>query len=144
LFSSPAGAPNPATLLSEIVNGSDPQVYFTLGSLEPTQSGYQTNATTQRTSFSLQNGTVQSTGVVNNVVVTFNYSPVAPFNSGSVISNAVTVLHELGHVYEDLYGLGSTLLVNDSQDTQGSARQSANASASNSKLVQTNCFPGGK
>jgi hypothetical protein len=66
----------------------------------------------------------------------FNLDPDAPFNSGSVNSDAVTILHELGHIYEDLYGLGSTLLVDDSNGNTA-------ASQYNTNLVSKNCFPGG-
>jgi hypothetical protein len=103
-----------------------------------------TNAITQPTSYAMQNGPVTPTGVANKAVVVFNYDPNAPFNKGTTIDNAVTVLHELGHVYELLYGFGSTFLVNDSVNVQGSQQQSAAASAFNTNLVKTNCFPGAK
>ncbi|HLG96091.1 MAG TPA: hypothetical protein VKX49_07250 [Bryobacteraceae bacterium] len=101
------------------------------------------NAITEVTSFSLQNSGVVFTGIGGfGTVTAFNFAPGAPFNSASVTDNAITVLHELGHIYEFLFGPGSTFLVNDSEAVQGSAAQSAAASAYNTKLVKANCFPG--
>ena len=77
-------------------------------------------------------GTVGFTGVADNAVVVFNSNPGVAFNSGTVTDNATTLLHELGHVYEFLFGLGSTFLVDD----DGSDK----ASAFNTEIVQANCF----
>ncbi len=143
LFNLDPSAPDPTTLLSQASEGKNPQVYFTEGFILSQSSGTMTNATTQMTSYSLQNGTITYTGVANKTVVVFNYDPNAPFNTGSTTDAAVTVLHELGHVYEFLYGLGSTFLVNDSIDAQGSKEQANAASAYNTQLVKANCFPGG-
>jgi len=141
LFNLDPNAPSPAALLAAIQSGSDPHAFFTEENLPPLGPGLQTNAITQPTSYSSQNGTLVSTGKVTGVETVFNWSPSAPFNTASVIANAITVLHELGHIYEALYGMGSTLLVNDSSSAQGSANAAA-ASAFNTSLVQVNCFPG--
>ncbi len=136
LFNLDPNAPTPAALLALIANGNDPQAYFTEEYIPQASPNTMTNAITGRTPWSMQNGTVTYVGYAQNqVVVAFNFDPSAPFNSGSVTYDATTVLHELGHVYEALYGLGSTLLVNDAGSTA--------ASAYNDKLVEANCFPGG-
>jgi hypothetical protein len=54
------------------------------------------------------------------------------FVTGSTQSQAVTLLHELGHAYDDMYGPASTLIVSDA----GSTAQSM----ANTALVQKNCF----
>jgi|HubBroStandDraft_6_1064221.scaffolds.fasta_scaffold95174_4 hypothetical protein len=141
LFSLDSNAPTPIALLAQIASGNDPQAYFTEEFLNPLIPNTSVNAVTQVTSYSMQNGALVNTGVANNAVVAFNYYP-GTFNGAGVTANAITVLHELGHVYELLYGLGSTLLVNDSISVQGN--QAAAASAFNTQLVKTNCFPGGR
>jgi hypothetical protein len=121
------------------------EMYFTeaLFPPDPSNAGYAVNAITQRTGFGITGGTVNFIGYQQARVVTaFNFLPGAPFNSASVTSNAIAVLHEVGHIYEDLYGPGSTLLVNDSVQAQGSIAGSDSASAYNTKLVQANCFLG--
>jgi hypothetical protein len=142
LFEINSSAPNPLVLLAQIASNNDPQVYFTEAYLTPIAPGLATNAITQVTSYSMQNGAPVSTGVANNLVVGFNYTP-GTFNGAGVTANAVTVLHELGHVYEYLYGLGSTLLVDDSLPAWGNnVQQAAAASAFNTSLVKSKCFPG--
>jgi RHS repeat-associated protein len=141
LFDLDPNAPAPAALLAQIASGNDPQAYFTEEYIPQPGPNTATNAQTQATSYSIQNGQVTNTGTANNVVVVFNDNPAAPFNTGSVTASAITVLHELGHVYELLYGLGSTNLVNDSIAAQGSVANSNAASAFNTAMVQTNCFP---
>jgi hypothetical protein len=141
LFEVNSSVPNPLTLLGLIASNNDPQVYFTVAPLAGIAPGYATNAITQVTSYSMQNGALVNTGVANNAVVAFNYTP-GTFNGAGVTANAITLLHELGHVYELLYGLGSTLLVDDSVGAQGSVQQAAAASKYNTSLVKANCFPG--
>jgi RHS repeat-associated protein len=143
LFNVGGGGPSPSALLQEIASGSDPQAYFTEGFIG--QSGPNTfiNAQTGVTPWSLQGNEITNTGIGNyGVVVEFNIFPGTPFNTGTVTANATTILHELGHIYELLYGLGSTFLVNDTMENQGSAAQAIAASKYNTLLVQTNCFPG--
>jgi hypothetical protein len=57
------------------------------------------------------------------------------------LRTAITVLHELGHVYGYPYGAGSTSLVNDSIAAQGTLAKATAASMANTALVQQNCFP---
>jgi hypothetical protein len=144
LFNLDPNAPGPAALLASIASGEDPQAYFTEEFIgpDPNNPNAVVNAETMPTSYSLQNGQITSTGVANKVVVAFNFWPGAPFNTGTPTADAITVLHELGHLEELLYGMGSTLLVNDSVEAQGSIAASNAASAFNTKLVQANCSPG--
>jgi RHS repeat-associated protein len=136
LFNLDPNAPDPAILLSQIANNQNDSVYFT-ESYFPNTGNLATNAVTQKTAFSMQNGSLVNVGYGGtNYLVAFNVNPSAPFNSGSVNSDAVTILHELGHIYEDLYGLGSTLLIDDSNGNTA-------ASQYNTALVSKNCFPGG-
>jgi hypothetical protein len=116
-------------------------VYFT-EEFFAQDNGQIANAITMRTSYPFDGTTTQPTSAVNNLVVAFNFNPAAPFNSGSVVDNAITMLHELGHIYDFGIGPGPTLLVDDSIEAQGSAAASAAASAFNTKLIQANCFPG--
>jgi hypothetical protein len=144
LFNVGGKGPDPVSLLQSMFNQTNPNVYVTetyLGS-QVTSNGSTgiANAVTGPTTWSMVNGGLVNTGQYGQVYVAFNLNPSAPFNSGSVGCDMTTVLHELGHVYEDLYGLGSTLLVNDA-DANGNPI--AAASAFNDSLVNANCPPPG-
>lgn len=82
---------------------------------------------------------------VNNNAVLTNLAWVASGNNGQGNLVTANILTDT----ENRYGLKSgsltpvTFLANDSQAEQGSAQQSADASAFNTNLVMTNCFPGG-
>ena len=146
LFGLDSNAPSPLALLNSIATGINPSAYFTENFYgpDPSNPNHVVNAITQRTAYSLQNGVLTNVGYqTTQVVVAFNYYPGAPFNAGTITADATTVLHELGHVYEALYGPGSTYLVDDSAQAQGSIQQANAASAFNTQLVQTNCFHGG-
>ena len=139
-----AAVPDPATLLAIIASGHSGEVYLTFGDLGPPKHGTATNAVTRPTGYAMEpDGTVGFTGVADKSVVVFNSNPGVPFNSGTVTDNATTLLHELGHVYENLFGMGTTLLVDDSSQTQGSDEMVTLASGINTKMVQANCFPTG-
>jgi len=128
-----ANVPDPQTLLAGIMSGLDGKAYFTFGDLGPPVNGWGKNAITMNTGYAMDpDGTVGFTGVANKVVVVFNSNRGVAFNNGNVTDNATTLLHELGHVYESLYGLGSTYLVDDDG--------SRNASTVNTKWIQANCF----
>jgi hypothetical protein len=45
--------------------------------------------------------------------ITINTDPAAPFNSATTRANAHTILHELGHVYTSVPGLGTSAIVLD-------------------------------
>ena len=98
------------------------------------------NALTGGTMWSFVNGSLVNVGHYGQVYVAFNYNPSAPFNTGSVGYDMTTVLHELGHVYSDLYGPDSTKIVND---TDSNNNPIAALSASNDNLVNANCPPPG-
>ena len=120
-----------------MASGDNSSAYFTETFLppDPDHPTLSTNAFTQRTGWSMQNGDLANVGFGSNqYVVALNFLPTTPFNNGTVNDNAVTILHELGHVYEGLYGLGSTMLVNDIDNPA--------ASAYNTALVQANCSGG--
>ena len=131
LYNLQGNAPNPATLLSEIASGLFAGAYFTVGDTDP-----DANAETIRTAYSMgPDGTVGWTGVVSSAVTIFSYDPSTPFNNGSIIANAETILHELGHIYEYLYGPSSTMIDDDSGDNVALSRQ-------NTMLVSAVCFGG--
>ncbi len=66
------------------------------------------------------------------VVITLNNtSQAASFVSGTAYDQAITLLHELGHVYWDLFGPGSSKIVDDAGSTQ--------TSINNTNLIKANC-----
>jgi len=124
------GALDPTDLLEELSTGTSGYGYFELNLLPPGTGGTAVNAQTTPILPNLG-------GTFSGVIVDFNIDPYAPFNSSaSPVQNAITVLHELGHVYEFLFGQSSTLISDDMGNNA--------TSASNTKLVQADCFPGGK
>ncbi|MGB7763196.1 MAG: RHS repeat-associated core domain-containing protein [Bryobacteraceae bacterium] len=124
----PAGntSPDPLTVLTQI-QGSE--AFGPLASNE----NYITNATTAGTgsvAISIGNG---DTMLVNSgVTITLNnITNGASFVTGNVMDWAQTILHELGHAYADLYGLGTSAI---QPDLGNSA-----ASVANNNLIQKNC-----
>jgi len=76
--------------------------------------------------------------VLSSIMNSNGYASVAfnnvDFNFGSLLGDAVTILHELGHVYQYLFGQNSTAI----KDDQGNA----DLTKANSALVKSKCFPG--
>lgn len=62
------------------------------------------------------------------------------FVNGSLVDQAVTLLHELGHVMAGLYGADASAIKKDDELTPGGRDQSAK----NTKTVRDKCFPKGK
>ncbi|PWU04125.1 MAG: hypothetical protein C5B51_17450 [Terriglobia bacterium] len=60
-----------------------------------------------------------------------NTSQGASFVSGTAYDWAVTILHELGHAYWDLYGEGASKITPDGKD--------AAVSQTNSDLIRSKC-----
>jgi hypothetical protein len=80
------------------------------------------------------------------VTITINtYTPTAAsgnslwdyWNVGNHLANAETLLHELGHAFNDLFGRGGSQIVRDA-DRFG--RSTASAQEFNANLLKTNCF----
>jgi RHS repeat-associated protein len=129
------GVPDPYDMLSAILNGTG-YAAIAYANMAPIQ-GDPANPP-----YAINNATTNSVGppsngfTYNSATITFNTSPLAPFNFAgtSLVNNAATILHELGHVYMYLYGQSTTSILNDST--------SSVISAANQKLVTTQCFPG--
>lgn len=49
-------------------------------------------------------------------------------------ANAITLLHELGHYYADVAGMGGSAIRDDAEDPA--------LSLANTALINSNCFPG--
>jgi RHS repeat-associated protein len=126
-----SGVPDPYNVLSDILNGTG-YASIGYGNMNPTNvtaTGYNIdNAVTSPVGYN------SATGLFSSASITINTSQYAPFNSGGFISDAVTLLHELGHVYEYLFGQSSTAILDD----DGNKAQSQ----ANTALVQSTCFPG--
>jgi hypothetical protein len=60
----------------------------------------------------------------------------------NVYNWAITILHELGHAYWDLYGPGTSLIQSDNVATNTNA-QNLQLSQANTALVQQDCPPPG-
>ena len=81
--------------------------------------------------------------VNTSVTITLNNTTSgASFVNGYVYDWAVTILHELGHAYWDLYGPGTSLIGPDNVPTNTNA-QNLQLSEANTALVEQNCPPPG-
>ena len=74
-----------------------------------------------------------STGVV---IKLNNLSSQATFVSGTAYDQAVTVLHELGHAYWDLYGIGTSAITPDYDPTKTAAENLAASEDNTNRVVQ--------
>jgi len=133
LFEGIQGDPDPSWVLGGILSGTE------YGTLNYTFMGA-SNVTA--TSYSINNATTSpvlpynsATGTFSSATITINTSSIAPYNFAgtSPVDRAVTLLHELGHVFEYLFGAASTEI----QDDQASGA----VSAANTALVKSKCFP---
>jgi hypothetical protein len=61
---------------------------------------------------------------------------VAAWSTQSVAANAALLIHELGHLYDVIEGLGGSLFMADGPPTSPNAA----AEAYNDALIQTNCI----
>ena len=126
LFNLGGGAIDPRLLLTALQSGTSGYGYITLdditvplelkGQVIPSQI----NATT--------------TGRLGggSAIITFNVNPGTSFNHNDLRSNAITVLHELGHAVADIFGSQYTKIAKDSN--------SPSVSRDNTKLVEDTCF----
>ena len=121
--------------MTEMASGLYGRAYLTTTYLFSQNSNYAINAITQYSPWVRSpDGSLQWSGnATAGVVVAVNYAPNVPFNNGTVTDNAITLLHELGHVYGYLFGASSTLIANDGG--------SPATSVANTQLVQEHCFP---
>jgi hypothetical protein len=79
---------------------------------------------------------------VGNIVI--NSNPIAAYQSGygnrygvdDAVNRAITLIHELGHAANSIFGEGTSRIQYDGDDKPDSAR----ISAANSRLVYDNCF----
>ena len=87
------------------------------------------------------NGTISATtgsytsGGRPYVTLTIN-TAAGRFVSGSLQAQAVTILHELGHVIGFLFGSGASAIKTDDETTQAGRKRSAD----NTKIIEEKCF----
>ena len=67
-----------------------------------------------------------------------NLSTGAAFVTGSTYDQAITVLHELGHAYWDLYGPGTSAILPDNDMTRSEA-DNVKSSENNTNLLRSRC-----
>jgi RHS repeat-associated protein len=125
------GSPDAVSVLTRLV-GSDPTVGIILFDSISSPPGEVTSATAAGYNpYSKDIGAGASLLLYSFVQVTLN-TAAGSFATGSTRSQAVTLLHELGHVFNRLYGPQSTRIVDDA----GNLDRSRN----NSKTIEDNCF----
>ena len=104
----------------------------------PQQPGspYVTSATTvgvEPYSYNIGNG-ASSVLLYESVTITIN-DLAGSFVTGTTQDQAITLIHELGHAFSDLFGPSSTKITSDANNPT--------ASQANTALVTQACFPGG-
>ena len=125
LFGLTSGSPVPSQFLQTLFPG------IQIGNIQ-SAPGYFTSATTVGTGpyqAPIGNGATQL--LYTGVLITIN-DLAGTFVSGNTQSQAITLLHELGHAYDDMYGPASTLILSDA----GNPAQSM----ANTALVTQKCF----
>jgi RHS repeat-associated protein len=133
------GAPDPATFLAAIWNGTAANASFQFAFIGDTLANggaisSWTNATTSVSGPCVVVGGVPAGGCTS-VSITINTNAGTPFNfAGNAQSWAATILHELGDAYEDLFGPSSTAI---QYDGNGSP---AGTSGDDTALVNAACF----
>jgi hypothetical protein len=125
------GAPSAASVLSKLI-GSDPTVGIVVFGPIASAPGRVTSATTvgyNSYNKDIGNGATQKLFAFTQVTIN---TTAGSFVNGNTRDQAVTLLHELGHVFSDLYGPQTTKIVSDGGDL--------NASQKNTKTIEDNCF----
>jgi hypothetical protein len=123
---------DPSRVLKNLLNhyrtsvGLEPGVFLTTAPLENDASGNLHTAVTQLSQLKSIKGEI----VGIQVLVVVNSDP-RSFFAQSANEQAVLLLHELGHIFSDLWGSGSTLIRKDSQRPEQSFE--------NTRLVRTSC-----
>ena len=121
------GTVSAAEVLFDLFNG------IAYGSISvgapPSPTGTIVSATTSPVVVQSGNGPAQQTAEI----VINGYA--GSFVSGDWEAQAVTILHELGHAMNDIFGPGTSIIQTDSTSTNG-----VNTSMSNTALVDNACF----
>ncbi len=134
----PVGGPSPATLLSEIWNGTTENASITYGYIPDDNSNGKIswlNAETGGEGPCQVAGGVPSGGC-SSAIIELNTNASTPDNYAPTAQAwAVTLLHELGHVYEYLYGQNNTSIQFDGPGSP------AGTSEMNTANVLSLCFP---
>ncbi len=131
LFALGTGLPEPTDILDRLAR-ADPSVGLIIINEIESPRGQTTSATAAGFNWQavpVGQGATQLRATF--VQVTIN-SLAGTFVDGDETDRAVTILHELGHVYSFLYGPSSTLISEDRGDTSKSEE--------NSRLARKHCF----
>jgi hypothetical protein len=140
------GSINPATELTALVDGSVAGSSLGFGDLGAPANGSVTAAvTTPILGSQVINGV--TTSIVTGATITINTNITAPWiagypdtldlgsgSAGQNIYRAITLIHELGHFYADVTGMGGSAIVDDGSGTPPGTSQA------NTYLVYQNCF----
>jgi RHS repeat-associated protein len=132
-------SPDPVTLLNQIVNSG----WVEFGPIASQTTGNVTTVTSATTTGQGTNnlpiGNGASMMVSAGVQILIN-DIAGSFVTGSPADQAVTVLHELGHAYWDMYGPGTTLIQPDGRSAPPGVN-GVKASEANTALVKKDCNP---
>jgi hypothetical protein len=130
-------SPAPALVLSNLLPAGNVWQNFTFSGI-PNNGKYVTSAITKglgSAAVSVGNGATIAVNVSVQIILN-NSSGGSAFVSGNVNDWAITLLHELGHVYWDLYGPGTSSILPD----HGNPAQSL----ANTALIGKDCDLQGK
>jgi hypothetical protein len=116
-----------AALLMSLAGMNGPSQY---GSISPGSINGRDNATTTPVTY---NNSVTTAMIVD---IVLNDIPGTTFGAGNVEAQAITLLHELGHAFYDIFGPTSTLIRPDGN----SVPNGAGISAQNTTNILNLCF----
>jgi RHS repeat-associated protein len=131
------GVADPSSVLNNLLNGGSSLFIIAYDPIPLMQNingttGYTANASTQMI------GTSQSmaTGATNNIaLITINTDMTTPFNNMDVNYQAATILHELAHAFNIVYGAGTSKIFNDDQTVPNNT----SVSRGNQDYIQSQC-----
>ena len=140
---------NPITLLNNLASGNAGIGSIRFADLRPPQGGTVTAAETtpilgSRT-VTRPDGTTFRQSMIRGATITINSNPAAPFQAGyggrfgvsEEVNRAITLIHELGHAANLIYGANSSGITNDPPGLLGGI-----ASRLNSERIFKDCFEG--
>lgn len=134
LFGVPDSPNTPRSILAALEYGTSAYGSIALGPIEQ-RPGTVTSATTAPTYTKVDIGDGATQLQVLGVKIVVEWS-VGVFKSGSDVDRAAIIIHELGHAFNQILGLGGSQIKNDNDSIPNHVR----VSEANDALVKEKCF----
>jgi len=130
------GVADPTSILNALSGGGNDLFKISYAAIYPMQSSSGTTIIANATAQPFGVITNMATGMTNNVAqITINIDLNTSFNSGGVDYQAVTILHELAHAFNIVYGAGTTKIFSDNSSVPNNTQ----VSAGNTEYIRGQC-----